>query len=63
MLPPFNMLAHVFQKTFLDGVSLEVKRAGDGYTAAKVRLGRLPRKELPEVLLILDQIAARQLGQ
>jgi len=46
----------LFHRTYGEGALLEVRR---GTTSVKVELGRLPKNDLPNVLLILDQIAQK----
>ncbi len=48
----------LFRSTFGDGVTLEVRKGTKNheYAAVKIELGRLPQKELGNVLMILDRI-------
>lgn len=61
LLPYYPPCLMIFHRNFGEGVSLEVRKGfkDAGYSAVKVELGRLPKKELANVLLILDQIAQK----
>lgn len=57
VLTSFPQLSmRLFRSSYGEGASLEVRR---GTTVVKVELGRMSKKELPNVLLILDQIAQK----
>jgi hypothetical protein len=45
----------------LNGVELEIKRGfgAKGWSSARVRLPKLPRRRMGDILILLDQIASR----
>ena len=52
---------HFFTSSFGDGVVLEVRKGfgNEGYSSVKVKLSKMAKKDLPQVLSMLDQIAQK----
>ncbi len=52
-------MLNLFHRNFSSFVELEVRKGltGGNYSVAKMKLGSLPKKELPNVLILLNEIA------
>ena len=57
-LPNITML-NLFHRNFKNFVELEVRKGftGGDYSVAKMKLGSLPKKDLHNVLVLLNEIA------